>query len=149
MPGIRDRLSEDMKAAMKEKAAASLSAIRMIRAEILNKDKEHGLETPGEEILKVLQSMVKRREEAAEQYDKGGREDLAQKERGEIVVINGYLPAQLDEEELRRAVDAAIADLGAASVKEMGKVMGVLTKQLAGRATGARISQVVKERLGG
>jgi len=147
MPSIRERLTEDLKAAMRAKAKLRLSTIRMMRSEILYKDKEHGQETGEEDILKVLLSMVKKGEEAAEQFVKGGREELASKEREEIRIIQEYLPAQMDDEELRQAVQAAIAKTGASSLKEMGKVMGLLTKQLAGRATGARISQVVKERL--
>ena len=147
MPSIRERLNEDLKAAMREKAKLRLSTIRMMRSEILYKDKEHGQETGEEDILKVLLSMVKKGEEAAEQFAKGGREELVSKEREEIRIIQEYLPAQMDDEELRHAVQAAIAKTGASSLKEMGKVMGLLTKQLAGRATGARISQVVKERL--
>ncbi len=149
MLSIRERLNEDLKAAMRAKAKLRLSTIRMIRSEILNKDKEHGQETGEEDILKVLLSMVKKGEEAAEQFAKGGREELASKEREEILIIQEYLPAQMDDEELSQAVQAAIAETGASSLKEMGKVMGLLTKQLAGRATGARISQVVKERLSG
>jgi uncharacterized protein len=149
MPGIRERLGEDLKVAMRERAELRLSTIRMMRAEILNKDKEHGKETGEEDILKVLQSMIKRREEAAEQYTKGGREELAAKEREEIGIIQRYLPAQIDDEELRQAARGAIAETGAASMKEMGKVMGLLTKQLAGRAAASRISQVVKDLLGG
>jgi len=149
MPSIRERLNEDLKAAMREKAKLRLSTIRMIRSEILNKDKEHGQETGEEDILKVLLYMVKKGEEAAEQFSKGKREELASKEREEILIIKEYLPAQMDDEELRQAVQEAIAETGASSLKEMGKVMGLLTKQLAGRTTGARISQVVKERLSG
>lgn len=149
MPSIRERLNEDLKAAMRAKAKLRLSTIRMIRSEILNKDKEHGQETGEEDILKVLLYMVKKGEEAAEQFAKGGREELASKERTEILIIQEYLPAQMDDEELRQAVQEAIVKTGASSLKEMGKVMGLLTKQLAGRATGARISQVVKERLSG
>jgi len=149
MPSIRERLTEDLKAAMRAKAKLRLSTIRMMRSEILYKDKEYGQETGEEDILKVLLSMVKKGEEAAEQFVKGGREELASKEREEIRIIQEYLPAQMDDEELRQAVQAAIAKTGASSLKEMGKVMGLLTKQLAGRATGARISQVVKERLSG
>jgi uncharacterized protein YqeY len=93
--------------------------------------------------------MVKKCEEAAEQFVKGGREDIAAKEREEIRIIQGYLPAQMDDKELRQAVQTAIAETGASSLKEMGKVMGLLTKQLAGRATGGRISQLVKELLSG
>lgn len=149
MPSIRERLNEDLKAAMRAKAKLRLSTIRMIRSEILNKDKEHGQETGEEDILKVLLYMVKKGEEAAEQFAKGGREELASKERTEILIIQEYLPAQMDDEKLRQAVQEAIVKTGASSLKEMGKVMGLLTKQLAGRATGARISQVVKERLSG
>ena len=149
MPGIRERLNEDMKTAMRAKAELRLSTIRMIRSEILYKDKEHGKETTEEDILKVLQSMVKKREEAAEQFTKGGRDELAAKEREEIRLVQDYLPAQLGEEELRQAVQATIAETGASSIKEMGKVMGLLTKQLSGRAAPSRISQLVKEVLGG
>ena len=149
MPGIRERLNEDQKTAMRAKAQLRLSTIRMIRSEIQYKDKEHGKETVEEDILKLLQSMVKKREEAAELYTKGGRDELATKEREEIRIIHDYLPAQIDDEALRQAVNAAIAETGASSIKEMGKVMGLLTKQLSGRAAASRISQVVKEMLGG
>ncbi len=149
MPSIRERLGEDLKVAMREKAVLKLSTIRMMRSEILYKDKEHGKETDEEDILKVLQSMVKKREEAAEQYTKGGRQELATKEREEALIIQDYLPAQIEDDELRQAVQAAIAETGASSMKEMGKVMGLLTKQLSGRAAASRVSQVVKEMLGG
>jgi len=149
MPSIRERLGEDMKAAMRAKAQLRLSTIRMIRSEIQYKDKEHGKETGEEDILKLLQSMVKKREEAADLYTKGEREELATKEREEIRIIHDYLPAQIVDEALRQAVHAAIAETGASSMKEMGKVMALLTKQLSGRAAASRISQVVKEMLGG
>ena len=149
MASIRERLADNLKSAMREKAELKLSTIRMIRSEILYRDKEHGKETGEEDILKVLQSMIKKREEAAEQYSKGGRPELAGKERAEIQIIQDYLPAQMGDEELRQAVQAAITDTGASSIKEMGKVMGLLTKQLSGRAAPSRISQVVKEILGG
>jgi len=148
MPNLRERLSEDLKTAMREKSALRLSTIRMIRAEILNKDKEHGKEATEEDIVKLLQSMIKRREEAAEQYAKGGRQDLAAKEREEAGIIRDYLPPQMNDDELRQAIQEAIAETGASSVKEMGKVMGLLTKRLAGQAAPARISQMVKELLG-
>jgi uncharacterized protein YqeY len=145
MAQLRERLVEDQKTAMRAKAVERLSTIRMVRSEILNKDKEKGDETSDEEILKLLQTMVKRREDAAEQYDKGGRPELAAKEREEILVVQKYLPAQLGDEEIRQAAQAAIEEVGASSPKDMGKVMGVLSKQLAGQATGGRISQIVKE----
>ena len=145
MAQLRERLVEDQKTAMRAKAVERLSTIRMVRSEILNKDKEKGDETSDEEILKLLQTMVKRREDAAEQYDKGGRPELAAKEREEILVVQEYLPAQMGDEEIRQAAQAAIEEVGASSPKDMGKVMGVLSKQLAGQATGGRISQIVKE----
>lgn len=147
MPGIREQLTEDMKIAMRAKEAERLSTIRMIRSEILVKDKEKGKETSEENILKILQSMVKRREDAAEQYDKGGRPELAQKERDEIALVQTYLPAQMDDAGIRSAAEAVIAELGASSPKDMGKVMGVLSKQLSGQAAGGRISQIVKDLL--
>jgi len=149
MPSIRERLIEDQKTAMREKAQLRLSTIRMIRSEIQYKDKEHGKETGEEDILKLLQSMVKKREEAADLYTKGGREELATKESEEIRIIHDYLPAQIDDEALLQAAQAAIAETGASSMKEMGKVMGLLNKQLSGRAAASRISQVVKQKLGG
>ena len=149
MPDIRERLGEDLKVAMRAKAQLRLSTIRMIRSEIQYRDKEHGKETGEEDILKLLQSMVKKREEAAGLYTKGGREELATKEREEIRIIQDYLPPQIDDEALRQAIQAAIAETGASSMKEMGKVMGLLTKQLSGSAAASRISQVVKEMLGG
>ncbi len=145
MAQLRERLVEDQKTAMRAKAVERLSTIRMIRSEILNKDKEKGDETSDEDVLKLLQTMVKRREDAAEQYDKGDRPELAAKEREEILVVQEYLPAQMGDEEIRRAAQAAIEEVGASSPKDMGKVMGVLSKQLDGQATGGRISQIVKE----
>ncbi|HWP57723.1 MAG TPA: GatB/YqeY domain-containing protein [Candidatus Acidoferrales bacterium] len=147
MAGIRERLNEDLKAAMREKAELKLSTIRMIRAEILNKDKETGKDASEEDILKVLQSMVKKREDAAEQFARGGRAELAARERAEIAIIQSYLPAQVSDEELRRAVEEAVAQTGASSMKEMGKVMALLNQRLAGRAAAARVSQAVKEKL--
>lgn len=148
MAGIRDALTEDMKAAMRARETLRLSTIRMVRAEILNKDKESGEETSEEDLLKLLQSMVKKREEAAEQYAAAGREDMAQQERDEIRIIEGYLPAQMEDAEIESAARAVIEETGASSMKDMGKVMGILTSELAGRATGARISQAVRNLLG-
>ncbi len=148
MASIRDALAQDMKAAMRAKESLRLSAIRMVRAEILHKDKENGEETSPEEILRILQSMINKREEAAAQYAAAGREDIAQKERDEIRVIQAYLPAQMDDAEIRAAARAAIHQTGASSMKDMGRVMGILTKTLAGRASGARVSQAVKDLLG-
>jgi uncharacterized protein YqeY len=149
MANLRERLSQELMKATRERAELRVSTIRMIRAEILNKDKEHGKEASEEDIVKVLQSMVKKREEAAEHYVRAGREELATKEREEIRIIHEYLPVQMNDDELYDMARAAIAELGASSLKEMGKVMGLLTKRLGGRAAPAKISQAVKELLGG
>ena len=149
MPDIRERLGEDLKVAMRAKTQLRLSTIRMIRSEIQYRDKEHGKETGEEDISKLIESMVKKSAEAAGLYTKGGREELATKEREAIRIIQDYLPPPIDDEALRQAIQAAIAETGASSMKEMGKVMGLLTKQLSGRAAASRISQVVKEMLGG
>ncbi len=148
MDDVRQALARDMKTAMREKQTLRLSTIRMARAEILNKDKESGTETTPEDVLKLLQSMVKKREEAAEQYEAGGRSDMAEKEREEIDVIRAYLPAQMEDEEIRAAAREVIERTGASSMQDMGKVMGVLTRELAGRATGARVSREVRSLLG-
>ncbi len=148
MDDVREALARDMKDAMRAKQALRLSVIRMARAEMLNKDKEKGEEAPPEEILKLLQSMIKKREEAAAQYEAGGREDMARKEREEIQILRGYLPAQMEDEEIQAAARAIIEETGASSMKDMGKVMGILTRQLAGRASGARVSAAVRELLG-
>ena len=142
---IRAQLAEDMKAAMREKAELRLGTIRMIRAEILRKDKETGLEASEQEIVRILQSMLKKSQDAAAQFQQGQREDLAQKELAEGRIIESYLPAQLNDDELAGIVRTVIAELGATSMKDMGKVMGRLTKELEGRATSGRVSQAVKE----
>ena len=134
MLNIRERLSEDMKTAMRARTELRLSTIRMMRAEILIKDKEHGTPATEEDMVKVLQSMIRKREEAAEQYVKGGRPERAAQERDEIRIIQEYLPTQMSDEEIDQAARAAIAELGAPSIKEMGRVMGLLTKQLGGKA---------------
>lgn len=148
MDDAREALARDMKDAMRAKQALRLSTIRMARAEILNRDKESGEEAPPEEILKLLQSMIKKREEAAGQYEAGGREDMARREREEIQILRGYLPAQMDDEEIQAAARAVIEETGASSMKDMGKVTGILTRRLAGRAAGARVSAAVRKLLG-
>lgn len=146
---VRDRLERDMKEALRAREEMRLRVIRLIRAEVLNRDKEKGKDIDEAAIFGVLQSMIRRRREAAEEYQKVGQEGRARDEQAEVQVIAAYLPEQLDEEGIRREAQAVVAELGASSPKDMGRVMGVLTKKLAGRAPGAAISQVVKELLGG
>jgi uncharacterized protein len=144
---MKNRITRDIQAAMKNRESERLSTLRMMLAELQRKEKEKGLPVDEPAAIQILQSMIRRRKEAMEQFRRGGRNDLAEKEEREIPVIEAYLPEQLGEEELRREACAVIADLGAQGPREMGKVMGVLTKKLSGRADGATISRIVQEEL--
>ena len=132
---------------MKRKDAFRAGTLRMVIAEITTKEKEHGTEVTEEDVHKVLFTMVRKREDAAEQFQKADRAELAEKEKAEIQIIKEFLPQQLSDEEIRKEVLQVIADVGAEDMKSMGKVMGILTKNLAGKAQGGAISKVVKEEL--
>lgn len=143
---LEQKIMEQMKEAMKSKNEPVLRSLRAIKAEIIKAKTEPGaggaIAEEGE--TKLLQKMVKQRRDALEIYNQQARTDLAQKEAEEIAVIERFLPAQLDEAALRAELGAIIADVGAASPADMGKVMGVATKKLAGRADGKAISAAVK-----
>ncbi len=140
-----------MKEAMKNKDEATLRGVRAIKAAIIIAKTEKGangeIDADGE--LKLLQKLVKQRKDALEIFEKENRVDLAQKEKEEIAVIEKFLPAQMSVEELRNALNEIIAQVGAAAPSDMGKVMGVATKSLAGKADGKSISAMVKELLSG
>jgi uncharacterized protein len=139
-----------MKDAMKAKDEATLRGLRAIKAEIIKAKTEPGaggVVTPEGEI-KLLQRIVKQRRDSLEIFTSQNREDLAQKEREEIAVIEQFLPKQMSAEELKTALQAIVSEVGASSPADMGKVMGVATKQLAGKADGKAISAMVKEILG-
>jgi uncharacterized protein YqeY len=144
---VRNRISQDLKAAMKAKDAPRLSTLRLIISEIERKEKEKGQPVQEEAIVQILYSMIKKRKEAIELFLKGNRQDLVDKETKEIPIIESYLPQQMSEVEIRQEVLSAITELNARSVKEVGKVMGVLSKKLAGKAQGSIISQIAKEEL--
>ncbi len=147
---LKERITQDMTAAMKAKEAGRLSTLRMVKAAVQNREIEKGGELSEEELTKALQSLVKQRRDSVEQYEKAGREDLAAKERAEIAVIEEYLPRAATREEIERAVEEAIRETGAASMKEMGAVMKAALARLAGRAADGRaLSEIVKSRLGG
>lgn len=156
-----DRLKEDMKSAMRAKEKARLTVIRSIQAELKNagieKKGNQGLteevESPAHyldenEQLAVLRSMVKKRRDSAEQYDQGGREDLRDIELAEITVIEDYLPQALSAEEVEALVQEAIAEVGAESMADMGKVMKAVQPKAAGRADGKVLSEAVRRLLG-
>lgn len=138
-----------MKEAMKAKNEAALRGLRAIKAEIIKAKTEPGAggEITAEKEVSLLQKMVKQRRDSLEIYKQQSREDLAQKEQEEIVVIEKFLPKQLSPEELKAALQQIIAETGASSPADMGKVMGVATKQLGGKADGKTISATVKELL--
>ncbi len=145
---LKQRIVSDMTAAMKAKEAERLSALRMVKAALMNREKEHNTELTDAEVEKVLQSLVKQRRDAAEQYEQAGREELAAKERAELGVIEEYLPQAATREEIERAVEEAIKETGASSMREMGAVMKAAQARLAGRsADGRTVSEIVKARL--
>jgi hypothetical protein len=144
---VKAKISQDLKTAMKEKAVLRLSTIRLMLAEVERKEKEKGLPVENDVIIQLLFSMIKKRREAIDLFIKGGRQDLADREQLEIQIIETYLPKQMSDDQIRQEVLAAITELGARSVKELGKIMGVLSKKLAGKAQGSSINRIVKEEL--
>lgn len=138
----------DITAAMKSKDADRLSTLRMVKANLMNRQIEKGSELTDEEVQKALQSLVKQRRDSIEQYEKAGRAELAAKEAAEITHIEAYLPQAATAEEVEKAVADAIAETGAASMKEMGVVMKAVTAKLAGRSADGRVvSEAVKAKL--
>ena len=148
---LEQQIMSDMKDAMKAKNEAALRGLRAIKAEIIKAKTEPGSngEISQDTEIKLLQKLVKQRRDSLEIFSTQGREDLAQKEREEIEIIEKFLPKQLSEEELATAIRQIISDTGASSAADMGKVMGAATKQLAGRADGKTISTMVKQLLAG
>lgn len=146
---LEDKINADLKAAMLSKDEPAVRGLRAIKqAILLAKTSGTGALSPDDEI-KMLQKLVKQRKESVEIYMQQGRNDLATPELEEIAVIEKFLPKQMSADEIRAVVAAAIAQTGASSAQEMGKVMGVVTKQLAGKADNKQVSQIVKELLGG
>ena len=150
---LRDRISDGLKEAMKSRDVARLATLRLISAAI--KDKDISLRGEGEErtvtdgeVLVILGKMVKQRQESARAYEEGGRLDLAEREQSEVGIIEDYLPRQLDEAEVEAAVDAAIADSGANSIRDIGKVMAALKAEYTGQMDFSKVGPMLKGRLG-
>ena len=146
---LKTRLTDDMKAAMKGGDKATLGVVRLVLAAIKQREVDERVELDDAQVLAVLEKMVKQRKDSVQQYAAAGREDLADIERAEIVVIERYLPEKMDEAGIRAAVDAAIAETGASGPSDMGKLMGVLKPRLAGQAEMGEVSRLVKQRLAG
>ena len=146
---LRDRVLSDMTAAIKAQDAPRTSTLRMVKAALQNREIEKGEPLKDDELQKMLRSLVKQRRDSIEQYQKGNRQDLVDKEQAEIHVIEEYLPTAASSEQIDEAVTAAITETGASSLKDMGAVMKAATARLAGRNADNRlVSETVKRKLG-
>ena len=144
---LKDRITVDMKAAMRAKDAPRLSAIRLLQAAIKQKEVDERIVVDDAAVLGIVEKLIKQRKDSIEQFGKAGRTDLVDKETAELNLLTGYLPQQMSDAELATAVDAAIAESGAAGPQGMGKVMAVLKPRIAGRADMGKASALVKQRL--
>ncbi|KIN71779.1 GatB/YqeY domain-containing protein [Sulfitobacter guttiformis] len=149
---LRTRISTDLKQAMKDKAVDRLSTLRLVNAAIKDKDIDARAEGNDDgvgdsEVLAILGKMAKQRLESARAYEEGGRLDLAEREREEILVIEEFLPRQLDADETKAAVDSAVKETGATTIRDMGKVMGVLKAKYTGQMDFGSVGAVLKDRL--
>ena len=144
---LKARIQDDVKNAMRSRDRESLAALRLITAAIKQKEVDERIELNDEQVLAVLDKMVKQRRESLEQFEKAGREDLAEKERFELGLIQDYLPEPLGEDELAALIQSTIDGLGASSIRDMGQVMSALRGQVQGRADMKAVSQAVKDQL--
>lgn len=146
---LKSRITDDMKTAMKSGDKPRLGVVRLILAAIKQREVDERIELNDEQILAALDKMVKQRRDSIKQFEDAGRNDLAEKEQYELTVIQDYLPEPLTDAEISDLIDTAITSTGAASMKEMGKVMGVLKPQLQGRADMGAVSGLIKQKLAG
>ena len=144
----QEKIQAQIADAMRKKEQLRLSCLRMMKTAVKNKEIEKMKPLDENEVMAVLNTLVKQRKDSVEQFRNGGREELAQKEEAEIKIIEEYLPAAASEDDIRKAIDEAVQETGAASMKDMGKVMKAALARLAGKsADGSRVSQMVKEKL--
>lgn len=144
---IQQQIVADMKVAMRNHEKEKLATIRLMMAALKQKEVDERITLTDEHVLAILNKMIKQRREAITQFEAGNRQDLAQKEANEILVIQAYLPAQLSDSEIDQAISQALEESQASSQKDMGKVMGILKSKLQGKAEMMRVSAKVKERL--
>lgn len=147
---LKEKLIDDLKAAMLAKDEQKLSVVRMLKSAIqyyeINKGGA-GYEATDEDVIEVVGREIKKRRESIELYEKGGRQELADKEKAEMEILQGYLPEQLSEEEIRNLVEEALSATGATEMKDMGKVMGILMPKIKGKADNSMVSSLVREKL--
>jgi hypothetical protein len=146
---LKDQITDDMKAAMRAKDSERLSTIRLLIAEIKRKEVDERIELDDAQVVAIVEKMIKQRKDSITQFESGGRQDLADKEKSELAVLTTYMPAGLSDEEVAAEVAAAVAASGAAGPQDMGKVMGILKPKLAGRADMTAVSALVKKALAG
>lgn len=149
MSNLSTRINDDVKVAMKAKDKPRLGMLRLITAAIKQREVDERITLDDDQVLAVLEKMIKQRKDSIEQYEKAGRDELAQQEAFEIGIIQEYLPEQLSDAEIDALIAEAISSSGAASMKDMGKVMGMLKPKLAGRADMGQVSQIIKKQLSG
>ena len=146
---LKERIGEDMKTAMRARAADRLSAIRMLLAAVRQKEIDERITVDDAQVVAIVDRLIRQRRDSIEQFEKAARQDLADREKLEIEVLSAYLPQQASPAEVAAEIDAAIAASGATGPQQMGKVMGVLKQRLAGRTDLSAVSAQVKARLGG
>jgi uncharacterized protein YqeY len=145
---LKEQLNEEMKQAMKAKDKNRLSAIRMVRGAVRDKEINSQVELDDDGVLEVIASQIKKRKDALEQLSKSNRDDLVEAEMEQINTLQAFLPAQLSQEEIEAVIIGAIEELGATSMRDMGRVMGKLVPQLRGKADNSIVSQIVRQKLG-
>ncbi len=144
---LQDNLTTAMKEAMKAKDSLRLNTIRQVKTAVKNKEIEAGGALDDQGVISVISTLVKQRRESAQVYREGGRDDLAEKEEQELLILQDFLPAQLSEEEIKKLIEDAVAETAATSMRDMGKVMKIVSAQTLGRADGRLVSELVKARL--
>ncbi|MDB4598629.1 GatB/YqeY domain-containing protein [Candidatus Pseudothioglobus singularis] len=147
MSKLKQLITDDMKLAMKAQDKPALKAIRMILGAIKQKEIDERIELDDNQVMAVIQKMVKQRKDSISQFSDAGRTDLVEVEEAELLIINKYMPKQLSQDEIEAAVVKAISDTGADSMKDMGKLMGILKGQLDGKADMGQVSQLIKSKL--
>jgi uncharacterized protein YqeY len=146
---LKQRIQDDVKAAMKAKDKARLGTLRLITAAIKQREVDERAELDDSQVLSILDKMIKQRRDSVAQYESAGRQELADQEKSEIAIIEDYLPAGLSEDEIASMIESTIQELGAAGMQAMGKVMGKLKPQMQGRADMGKVSALVKQKLSG
>lgn len=147
MASLKQQITEDIKKAMKDQAKDRLGTLRMISAAIKQKEVDDRVELDDTQVLAVIDKLARQHRDSIEQYQKAGRDDLVSKEQSELAVVESYLPEQLSEEEVRNIIQAAIDKSGAKTMKDMGKLMGLIKPELQGRADMSSVSNIVKSLL--